>query len=61
VEFVDALPLNRSAKVDKRALRDRYAAEHPADDAEHPADGPAGPQAGAGSDVAAGSGAGGPA
>lgn len=26
VEFVDALPLNRSAKVDKRALRARYAA-----------------------------------
>ena len=31
VEFVDALPLNRSAKVDKRALRARYAAEHPHD------------------------------
>lgn len=31
VEFVDALPLNRSAKVDKRALRARYAAAHPAD------------------------------
>ncbi|MEU1807637.1 class I adenylate-forming enzyme family protein [Micromonospora aurantiaca (nom. illeg.)] len=30
VEFVDALPLNRSAKVDKRALRARYAAGHPA-------------------------------
>ena len=30
VEFVDALPLNRSAKVDKRALRARYAQEHPA-------------------------------
>ena len=30
VEFVDALPLNRSAKVDKRALRARYAAAHPA-------------------------------
>ncbi|MFG1673557.1 class I adenylate-forming enzyme family protein [Micromonospora sp. NPDC049282] len=29
VEFVDALPLNRSAKVDKRALRARYAAAHP--------------------------------
>ncbi|MFI5837292.1 class I adenylate-forming enzyme family protein [Micromonospora sp. NPDC051300] len=29
VEFVDALPLNRSAKVDKRALRARYAANHP--------------------------------
>lgn len=32
VEFVDALPLNRSAKVDKRALRARYAAAHPIDD-----------------------------
>ncbi|MET8908074.1 AMP-binding protein [Micromonospora sp. NPDC004551] len=31
VEFLDALPLNRSAKVDKRALRARYAAAHPAD------------------------------
>ncbi|MFC4147538.1 AMP-binding protein [Micromonospora mangrovi] len=31
VEFVDALPLNRSAKVDKRALRARYAADHPQD------------------------------
>ncbi|MEU3456932.1 AMP-binding protein [Micromonospora sp. NPDC006766] len=31
VEFVDALPLNRSAKVDKRALRARYAATHPVD------------------------------
>ncbi|MGC4806967.1 AMP-binding protein [Micromonospora sp. DT233] len=31
VEFVDALPLNRSAKVDKRALRDRYAAGRSAD------------------------------
>ncbi|MEU1886815.1 AMP-binding protein [Micromonospora rifamycinica] len=31
VEFVDALPLNRSAKVDKRALRDRYAAGRPVD------------------------------
>lgn len=31
VEFVDALPLNRSAKVDKRALRARYAAAHPSD------------------------------
>ncbi|WP_229401475.1 AMP-binding protein [Micromonospora okii] len=30
VEFVDALPLNRSAKVDKRALRERYAASRPA-------------------------------
>ncbi|WP_433384897.1 class I adenylate-forming enzyme family protein [Micromonospora sp. KLBMP9576] len=29
VQFVDRLPLNRSAKVDKRALRARYAAEHP--------------------------------
>lgn len=29
VEFVDRLPLNRSAKVDKRALRARYAAAHP--------------------------------
>lgn len=29
VEFVDRLPLNRSAKVDKRALRARYAATHP--------------------------------
>ncbi|OKI62490.1 class I adenylate-forming enzyme family protein [Micromonospora sp. CB01531] len=31
VEFVEALPLNRSAKVDKRALRARYAAAHPTD------------------------------
>ncbi|MFI6327338.1 class I adenylate-forming enzyme family protein [Micromonospora chersina] len=31
VEFLDGLPLNRSAKVDKRALRARYAAAHPAD------------------------------
>ncbi|MFG1830182.1 class I adenylate-forming enzyme family protein [Micromonospora chersina] len=31
VEFLDALPLNRSAKVDKRSLRARYAAAHPAD------------------------------
>ena len=31
VEFVEALPVNRSAKVDKRALRARYAAAHPAD------------------------------
>ncbi|MGY0006184.1 class I adenylate-forming enzyme family protein [Micromonospora sp. I033] len=31
VEFLDALPLNRSAKVDKRALRARYAAAHPTD------------------------------
>ncbi|TDC64990.1 AMP-dependent synthetase [Micromonospora sp. KC207] len=30
VEFVDALPLNRSAKVDKLALRARYAAGRPA-------------------------------
>ncbi|MEU6077711.1 AMP-binding protein [Micromonospora sp. NPDC047074] len=29
IEFVDRLPLNRSAKVDKRALRARYAADHP--------------------------------
>ncbi|MEH0843945.1 AMP-binding protein [Micromonospora sp. CPCC 205711] len=29
VEFVDRLPLNRSAKVDKNALRARYAAAHP--------------------------------
>ncbi|SCG41965.1 class I adenylate-forming enzyme family protein [Micromonospora coxensis] len=29
VEFVDALPLNRSAKVDKRALRARYTTAHP--------------------------------
>ncbi|MFF5174565.1 class I adenylate-forming enzyme family protein [Micromonospora sp. NPDC000089] len=29
VEFVDRLPLNRSAKVDKNALRDRWAAAHP--------------------------------
>ncbi|WBB76291.1 AMP-binding protein [Micromonospora sp. WMMD1128] len=29
VEFVDALPLNRSAKVDKLALRERYATTHP--------------------------------
>ncbi|MFE9202285.1 class I adenylate-forming enzyme family protein [Micromonospora sp. NPDC007230] len=31
VEFVGALPLNRSAKVDKRALRARYAVAHPTD------------------------------
>ncbi|MGC4892554.1 class I adenylate-forming enzyme family protein [Micromonospora sp. DT31] len=31
VEFIDALPLNRSSKVDKRALRARYAAARPAD------------------------------
>ncbi|MCX4472080.1 AMP-binding protein [Micromonospora sp. NBC_01655] len=37
VEFVDALPLNRSAKVDKRALRDRYAAGSPADPVGSPA------------------------
>ncbi|MFJ6194564.1 class I adenylate-forming enzyme family protein [Micromonospora sp. NPDC092111] len=37
VEFVDALPLNRSAKVDKRALRDRYAAGRPADAVGSPA------------------------
>ncbi|MEW2385513.1 AMP-binding protein [Micromonospora sp. NPDC047707] len=35
VAFVDALPLNRSNKVDKRALRARYAAEHPSA-VEHP-------------------------
>lgn len=35
VEFVDALPLNRANKVDKRALRARYAAEHPST-VEHP-------------------------
>ncbi len=35
VQFVDALPLNRSNKVDKGALRARYAAEHPSD-VEHP-------------------------
>lgn len=29
VEFLDALPLNRSAKVDKLALRARHAAAHP--------------------------------
>ncbi|MEV6600134.1 AMP-binding protein [Actinoplanes sp. NPDC051346] len=29
VEFVDALPLNRAAKVDKQALRARYAAGQP--------------------------------
>ncbi|WP_229405374.1 class I adenylate-forming enzyme family protein [Micromonospora sp. NBRC 110038] len=37
VEFVDALPLNRSAKVDKLALRARYAAGHPADQVGSPA------------------------
>ncbi|MFI7575606.1 class I adenylate-forming enzyme family protein [Micromonospora sp. NPDC049497] len=36
VEFVDRLPLNRSNKVDKRALRARYAADHPSA-VEHPA------------------------
>jgi acyl-CoA synthetase (AMP-forming)/AMP-acid ligase II len=30
VEFVDALPLTRANKIDKRALRARYAATHPA-------------------------------
>lgn len=35
VEFVDRLPLNRSNKVDKRALRARYAADHPST-VEHP-------------------------
>jgi acyl-coenzyme A synthetase/AMP-(fatty) acid ligase len=29
VEFVDALPLTRANKIDKRALRTRYAATHP--------------------------------
>ncbi|MFG1803597.1 AMP-binding protein [Micromonospora carbonacea] len=37
VEFVDALPLNRSAKVDKLALRARYAAGRPADHVGSPA------------------------
>ncbi|TDC43398.1 AMP-binding protein [Micromonospora sp. KC213] len=37
VEFVDALPLNRSAKVDKRALRDRYASGHRTDPVGEPA------------------------
>ncbi|RKN40614.1 class I adenylate-forming enzyme family protein [Micromonospora endolithica] len=36
VEFVDRLPLNRANKVDKRALRARYAADHPSA-VEHPA------------------------
>ncbi|MEU4643865.1 AMP-binding protein [Micromonospora sp. NPDC023814] len=35
VEFVDRLPLNRSNKVDKRALRARYAEAHPSA-VEHP-------------------------
>ncbi|MDM4719017.1 AMP-binding protein [Micromonospora sp. WMMA1363] len=35
VEFLDALPLNRANKVDKRALRARYAAAHPSP-VEHP-------------------------
>ncbi|MEH1101134.1 class I adenylate-forming enzyme family protein [Micromonospora sp. CPCC 205561] len=35
VRFVDRLPVNRSAKVDKRALRARYAEEHPTA-VEHP-------------------------
>ncbi len=35
VEFVAALPLNRSNKIDKRALRARYAASHPST-VEHP-------------------------
>lgn len=35
VEFVAALPLNRANKVDKRALRARYAASHPSA-VEHP-------------------------
>jgi acyl-coenzyme A synthetase/AMP-(fatty) acid ligase len=30
VQFVDRLPLNRSNKVDKQALRSRWAAEHAA-------------------------------
>jgi fatty-acyl-CoA synthase len=30
VDFLDALPLTRANKVDKKALRERYAAEHPA-------------------------------
>jgi fatty-acyl-CoA synthase len=30
VEFVDALPLTRANKIDKKALRARYAAAHPA-------------------------------
>lgn len=30
VEFVDALPLTRANKIDKKALRARYAATHPA-------------------------------
>lgn len=30
VEFVDRLPMNRSVKVDKRALRERYAARRAA-------------------------------
>jgi fatty-acyl-CoA synthase len=29
VEFVDKLPLTRANKIDKKALRARYAAEHP--------------------------------
>ncbi|WP_320064106.1 class I adenylate-forming enzyme family protein [Micromonospora sp. RTGN7] len=37
VEFVDSLPLNRSAKVDKRALRDQYAAGGRADPVGSPA------------------------
>ncbi len=32
VEFVDALPLTRANKVDKKALRARYATEHPLPD-----------------------------
>jgi acyl-CoA synthetase (AMP-forming)/AMP-acid ligase II len=30
VEFLDALPLTRANKIDKKALRARYAAAHPA-------------------------------
>ncbi len=30
VEFLDALPLTRANKMDKKALRVRYAAEHAA-------------------------------
>jgi non-ribosomal peptide synthetase component E (peptide arylation enzyme) len=29
VDFLDALPLTRANKVDKKALRARWAAEHP--------------------------------
>jgi transposase len=46
VQFLDRLPLNRSNKVDKQALRARWSAEHP--DRGEPSGGPATEPAGAG-------------